>query len=903
VLKRISNMNVLEIRLNKLNPSLASKLDETKHEVEHLLDKYSANFPTYTDHSIKHTLQVFEIASEVLNDDEIESLNADELYILSMACLLHDIGMCLPESKIQDIANSEEIQAYKKSHPGLTTEEFIRDVHHSLSHKFIMQEWEALHIPSPKYARAIGLVAEGHRKVDLGNFDAYDPHFFAKTGKEFVCLPFLASILRIADELDITNSRTPKLLTKYYMPNNERSVKEWQKHIATSQRNYKNDEVIFEVDCSDQNIYAALQDQFEKIQNVINYCQKVIRSIPSFKGKHYSLTLTLVKVKFNFIGFDPKGIKFSFDVQNVVTAFVGEDLYKDHLTSLREAVQNAIDSCRYKSKVLKENYKPHIKVTLDSKTLIVEDNGAGMDEFIIEHFFGRLASSFYEQEKVKAQFEAIGQFGVGVFSYFLLSEYIDIETKMANSASLKFRFDKDPKSYFHFYDKPTRSTAGTTITMHLKEAVEHLVTSDVERYLKKTFKHIEIPIELDILGNKSLLQFVSYKIDSEREIRDRLKLQHKRIGDELVTKTAHIDDEHMEGLCALIIHKDYAKTFSNITNLFDREQFYTADRSSNTSQISISQKGVFVNYYSSAAISLLIGEINLKTKIQINLDRKTFQHEDQIYVLISKFEALILRELFEMLEEKYNNDDERLTITNDFLENYLHYSYTSRHLDNLHLPIFRSHLHVSVFVNGAMKVIKLDNLTTTLKEFIFLSEKEDRELISSHFNRSVVIFPGEKYDGTHDELLRILKLLGYELKVELLGKLAYLVLSLDENDDEYKRNIQKLQHILGSYDEMVKGASDKLFLNIWTQKPQFKDYYADEFFVNYNHPFIQFILATYDDLQKSSNERKILKSTFGYAKELFGLGEIDTNAVDKLNDLLKPLDVPKNVTFRLEDFE
>lgn len=273
-------MNQFEIRLQKIAPSLYSKFEETKSEVNLLLGKYSSNFPSYTDHSINHTLEVFQIASEILTNDEVENLNSDEIYILSMACILHDIGMCIPEEKINQITESDDLISYKESHPNLTKEEFIRDIHHQLSRKFILQEWELLSIPSIKYAKAIGIVAEGHRKVDLGNFDVFEPQYFAKSGKEFVSLPYLAAILRIADELDVTNSRTPRILTKYYMPNNEISVREWAKHIATSQRNYLTNRVIFEVACSDQNIYAALQEQFEKIQNVINYCQKIIRAIP-----------------------------------------------------------------------------------------------------------------------------------------------------------------------------------------------------------------------------------------------------------------------------------------------------------------------------------------------------------------------------------------------------------------------------------------------------------------------------------------------------------------------------------------------------------------------------------------------------------------------------------------------
>ena len=523
-------MNDLELRLQLLDQNLFLKFQETKKEVELLLQKYSTNFTEYTDHSSAHTLEVFAIAADLLTKEEIENLNADEVYILSMSCLLHDIGMCIPEEKIKEIEGSEEFINYKKAHPNITKENYIRDIHHLLSEKFILHEWESLKIPSEKYAIGIGRVSAGHRKVDIGDFDIYEPRFFAKSGKQFACLPYLASILRIADELDITNSRTPRLLTKYYMPNNEVSIREWKKHIATSQRNYLDGTVIFEVKCNDQNIFAALQEQFEKIQNVLNLCQKVIRSIPYIKDCNYTLDLGKVEPKYTFNGFDPKGIKFSFDVQNVVTAFIGEDLYKDRFAALREALQNSIDSCLYKLKYLNEEFNPIIELTITNEALIIEDNGAGMDEFIIENFFGKLASSFYQEEKVKDKFEAIGQFGVGVFSYFLLGDYIDIETKTNKDNALKFRFDKDPKNYFHFFDTTNRTTSGTTLKIYLKDELKNEFNyQNIESYVRKIFKHIEIPIVINFEKNKSVIEYQPFIINEKSEINDKLKLQHQKI--------------------------------------------------------------------------------------------------------------------------------------------------------------------------------------------------------------------------------------------------------------------------------------------------------------------------------------------------------------------------------------
>jgi hypothetical protein len=158
--------------------------------------------------------------------------------------------MCIPEIRIKELTSDENYIRYKNSHSNASTQEFIRNIHHELSCDFILKEWELLNLENEKYAYAIALVAKGHRKVDLSNIDVYKTKFFVKDGRDFVCLPYLASILRIADELDVTNVRTPRLLTKYYMPNNEQSIKEWEKHIATLQINFTEDKILYDVVCT-----------------------------------------------------------------------------------------------------------------------------------------------------------------------------------------------------------------------------------------------------------------------------------------------------------------------------------------------------------------------------------------------------------------------------------------------------------------------------------------------------------------------------------------------------------------------------------------------------------------------------------------------------------------------------
>lgn len=899
-------MNDLELRLKLVDSGLFSKFEETKLAVNLLLGKYSANFPTYTDHSAAHTLEVFEIASDLLTKSEIENLNADEIYILSMACLLHDIGMCIPVEKIKEISNSDDFIEYKKAHPDISTEEYIRDIHHLLSEQFILTEWEELKIPSEKYALGIGRVAAGHRKVDIGDFDIYEPRFFAKGGKSFTCLPYLSAILRIADELDVTNSRTPRLLTKYYMPNNEISIREWEKHMATSQRNYLDGTVVFEVVCSDQNIYAALQEQFEKIQNVINLCQKVIRSVPNIRTPNYSLDLGKVIPKYTFKGFDPKGIKFSFDVQNVVTAFIGEDLYKDRFTALREAIQNSIDSCRYKLKVLKENFTPIIKITVTNESLIIQDNGAGMDEFVIENFFGKLASSFYEQEKVKDHFEAIGQFGVGVFSYFLLAEYIDIETKTETSCSLKFRFDKDPQSYFHFFDKTERVISGTTLTIVLKEEVKDEISFEtVQNYITTIFKHIEIPILINHNHTNREVNFQPFLINSEKEINEKLKLQFRKKSADITTFNVSLDTADFEGVYAILVGSNYLDTF-NLCEYFDYDNFNGIDGNRDYSQVSLSQKGVFVNNYSSELIGCTIGTINLKKKIKINIDRNKFSNSKDIRQIHNEFEFAIVKKVFSYLNTQFKSDDEKLKITNDFLNNYLRYVPSKKILTTDFYEFLLEIIYVKLYFDSKTQIVNLKFIQEINDDIAITdSENEIKELLDIGY--SYVIEDADKYDGRVSVVNSLFhNLLGYSCFIRCIDHKGFYIFKKSEEDLEFSKFLENLYGVIGYfYLRILPSNSDKLILATGSKfLEEDSGYYFENRAFNYNHRLIKFFRNHFSEIKENSVNIKTVKSIVDYVFRLTHSPDKITEAsLIPLNEMLEHLSkLGKIDAFSLRDF-
>lgn len=838
-------LNRLEQRLQHSNSDLFSRLQNTAKEVELLLQKYSANFPQYTDHSINHTRLVFDYASDLLTDSDIENLNDDEIYILSMACYLHDIGMCIPEERIKDIENTEEIQEYRKSNTDKPVQDYIRDIHHILSYRFIEGEQKMLGIPNEYYTNAIGLVAQGHRKVDLGNIDIYKPRCSVKSGKSFVCLPYLAAIIRLADELDITNIRTPRLLTKYYMPDNEISIREWNKHISTTTVNLFDDDdtIRFKVKCTDQNVYAALQEQFQKVENTLFYCQKIIKNISNTGKRKFSLDYIKLNVDYEFMGFDPKGIRFSFNVTNVVNAFVGEDLYEDKMASLREVIQNSIDTCRYKKVLLGKNYQPSIEISITDDVITISDNGIGMDEFIIENYFGKLASSYYQEDNVKKDYEAIGQFGIGVFSYFMIAEYIDIETKTDKSDTLKFRIDKDPNNYFHFFDKTSRKDSGTTIDLYLKKNVD-IDLKKVEDYLLATFLYIEFPITIKHSKDQYQLKKSEFKVDVSKKIKESIRFEHLEKINSIQYYSLNLDNEILQGNITMLYDKDLV--FDVVSTYLDSNQFYNKRKYVNNNY-SISQKGVYVCDASEHRyLSNVIAKLNLKSKININLSRHAFSEDNVLEGLIHDINLKLIKSFFNDVVLKMNSEYFVQKSFNFF--DSVPYKYL---VDDL--------LFVDFIIDNNRELVTVKELLERkYNEFALVEAK----LVNESLNQPVIIRPKRerKITGNNSDLLIFNKLFRnlYVAEYYMYEKKYNIQFTLISDEKNYK-SIDILNSIIGKrgYDYL----KNKDFIAF--------DLLNYDAIMNLNHIFINLILDNYKKIKESQNFKKISK----ILDEVFGIIE------------------------------
>ncbi len=647
-------MNILD-RLG-INSTFNSSVKKCKKEITPILNRYLTNFPDFTDHSINHSESVLLFADYLL-DGIIKELNIDEIYILTMACYLHDIGMSPTPKMSYKIKQSEEFNEYKKEGKG-NYKSYIRQIHHRLTYNYIMSFWESFNIPNERYAIAIAIVAKGHRQENLLDEELFNPKFFVRSGRDYVCLPFLAGVLRLSDELQITNDRITDLLFNEYLPKNKISREEWEKHKSNYCVNFTENKIVITSKCN-KKIYESMHRHYEKIENTLLEVNKVFKNL-ILKDRLLKIKYEKVIPEIETEGFIAKNIRFNLDLQNTLNTIIGERLYSDKNIAIREALQNSIDSCRYKKKI-NPSFHPSIKIYLDrNNQMVIEDNGLGMDEYIIENFFAKLGSSFYTQTNIKKEFDSISEFGIGIFSYFLLCDYFEVETKMTHKSAIKFRVTKDADTQFFFYDHSNRLNTGTKVTFFLMKPLSFEKLETIVRY---HIRFLEFPIHIRSGNMKKVINKQKFEINKYPKLKTLISEAESEELKNMCILARKLDTDDYSGICGLILGKDESDNLVPVTfarNLFKED----------TIKISIAQKGIFLQDISFQLILYnMLGKINLKKKNELNLSRTGLIAGDYLLKLLTDFSIELIEALFKSWRKLSNK--KKAFLTKDFINYYL----------------------------------------------------------------------------------------------------------------------------------------------------------------------------------------------------------------------------------------
>ena len=194
-------------------------------------------------------------------------------------------------------------------------------------------------------------------------------------------------------------------------------------------------------------------------------------------------------------------------------------IYTNKEIFLREIISNAsdaIDKLCYlsltddKVGLERSDYRIRITVNKDERTVTVSDNGIGMTQDEAEKNLGVIAKSgsykfkseMDSEEAGKDDISIIGQFGVGFYSAFMVSDKVTVITK-------KYGEEKGVRWESTGADGYTvtecdKYTAGTDVIMHIKEDTEeeiygsYLEIWKLKSLVKKYSDYVRWPIVMDI---------------------------------------------------------------------------------------------------------------------------------------------------------------------------------------------------------------------------------------------------------------------------------------------------------------------------------------------------------------------------------------------------------------------
>ena len=189
-------------------------------------------------------------------------------------------------------------------------------------------------------------------------------------------------------------------------------------------------------------------------------------------------------------------------------------IYTNKDIFLRELISNAsdaLDKLYYRSltdeniNVEKEDLEIKLTYDKDNRTITITDNGCGMTKEELESNLGTIAKSgslaFKENMSKEEKTNIIGQFGVGFYSAFMVSDKITVTTKSVDSEDAYVWESTGADGYT--IEKGKKDEVGTEIVLNIKEDSDefdyskYLDEYELKTLVKKYSDYISFPIKMD----------------------------------------------------------------------------------------------------------------------------------------------------------------------------------------------------------------------------------------------------------------------------------------------------------------------------------------------------------------------------------------------------------------------
>ncbi len=373
------------------SPLYYGKILELREAVQAWLAYVPQTFPHYTRHTVQHSDELVLQASKLLftEDDPsrpVIALSAVEGYVLVAAAYLHDVGMVAADREKAEILASEtwqrwttgeggganrwrEIQALRTAaEPAddslrhfladiqvrFLIAEFVRRAHHIRAADVIQQHQASLGrfaLDDPVLQRTVSdiCVAHGLRQHELEDNERYP--LLRDIQGQATNVRLVATLLRLADLLDMSHDRACPMLLNAACPLPSDSYAHWTQYQRISHRVTSPDRIEITAECENQNEHRVLHDWCQWIVDEVQAARlataRFIRHkdwlppVASLEGANPS-----IKVR-PLLGatYVPSTWVFELDRDTVFERLI-HDVYANPSVFLRELVQNALDANR-----------------------------------------------------------------------------------------------------------------------------------------------------------------------------------------------------------------------------------------------------------------------------------------------------------------------------------------------------------------------------------------------------------------------------------------------------------------------------------------------------------------------------------------------------------------------------
>ena len=470
-------------------------------------------------------------------------------------------------------------------------------------------------------------------------------------------------------------------------------------------------------------------------------------------------------------------------------------IYTNKEIFLRELISNAsdaLDKRYYNSMTQKKETidkdKLNIKISIDkeNKLLIIEDNGCGMNKEELENNLGTIAKSgslaFKEAQEKQDDVDIIGQFGVGFYSCFMVSNDVTVISKSLDDEQAYKWHSTGVEGYT--IEPTEKDEIGTKIILKIKEDTEdekyskYLEEFAIKNLVKKYSDYIRYPILMDVEHEK-LKEGTKNEYEKVKEtetLNSMIPLWKKKKSE---IKQEEYDSFYTSKFSDFskpqkVIHTQTEGTFSYNALLFIPSHlpydFYTKQYEKG---LQLYSNGVLIMEKCEELLpdyfSFVKGLVD-SPDLSLNISREMLQHDRQLKTLAKNIEKKINSELTKMLNDQR---DEYIKLFNNFGTQLKYGAYDNYGMDKDKLK------DLLMFYSSN------DKKLTTLKEYVERMKEEQKEIYYAC---------GETLDKI--DMLP---------QVEKVKEKGYEILYLTENIDEF------VIHSLANY-------NDKKFTNICTNE-------------------------------------------------------------------------------------